>query len=121
AEAAQVLRGEKRIATRGSHRASAASLILGANSLSRIFNDGDMMLLGDFENGIHLRALSEEMNRNYRLGCGTDFVGNRVGSQIESDWVDIYEYRLCSKPGNRAHRSKKSERSRNHFVTRPDV
>ena len=72
-------------------------MICGANGLSCIFNDGQIVLASELTYSVDFGALSEQMNGNNRLGFLGDRFRNLVNIDVECVWSDINEDRCCSK------------------------
>ena len=92
--------------------------VLGTDSLARVFNDKQMMLLRQRHNRIHIRALTEQVHRYNSLGLG----GNRFADAFDRDIhrlpVDIHYNRRQSQQRHYFRRSDERKRRRNNFVAR---
>src|SRR4051812_25788853 len=67
AEAAEVLRRENRITADRAHRPGAAALVFRADRLGGVFDDGQLMLVSNIKNRVHLGTLPKQMHRHDRL------------------------------------------------------
>src|SRR5439155_1644969 len=116
AESAKILSGIKTEAARVAHRARFSALVLGAVSLSGIFNDKESVCAREFQNRIHVRRLPEKVNRNDRFGSlrQTALKFRRV--QRKCVLVHIHEHRLSSAIGNGLDRGEECVRNSDHFI-----
>ena len=72
AKSAEILGRIKAKAANFGDRARHLHAISRADRLTCVFNHGDSAILGERHDRIHVRALSEQMNRNDRLGARRD-------------------------------------------------
>src|SRR5665213_3565181 len=72
AQGAEVLAGIETETSRNAHRAGMAAFVESAVRLAGVFNDGNAMSSGNFQDGVHVSALAKEMNGNDRFGLGSN-------------------------------------------------
>ena len=121
AEAAEVLRREKRIAADRPHRSGPASSVFRANRLGGVLDDRQIVPPRDVENRIHLGALAEQVHRHDRLGARRDLGRDAARVDVERHRIDIDEHRLRSHADDGARGGEERVRRRDHLVPLADV
>jgi hypothetical protein len=93
-----------------------------AERLRRVFQHGYTMLAPEFQDGGHVRALTEEVYGHDRLDVRR--VPQRFREQrhvqVVSRRIDIHENGPCAEPGHTTRRGEEGVGRRNHGVTRAD-
>lgn len=117
-ESAEVLCGVEAKATGVTQASRFAAFVECAVGLASVFDDEQRMLFSDFENGVHIGRLAEEVDgddgasplRNGRLEFG------RV--HREGAFVDVDEDRSCAAHADGFDRGDKGVRNRYDFISR---
>ncbi len=120
-EAAEVLAREEAVGAEVAHRAAVTAFIPRADRLRCVLDHLEALLLRQREDGVHVRALAEQMHRHDDLRFGSDLFPCVVDVHVEADRADIGEDRHGAETRNRARRGEKGERRAQHLVTRLDV
>ena len=113
----QILRGKEAEAGDGPQHARSATLVLRADRLAGVFNDLQFVLLGNSPDGIHLTALSKQMNWHDGAGPRCNRFFDRLRIEIECLGIDIDEDRRRTRAADRAGGCEKRERCRDDFVS----
>jgi hypothetical protein len=117
----QVLGGEETETADASQNTRPASLVLGPNGLTGVFDNRQPRPGGDAAEWFHLGTLAEKVDRHDRPGAGTDFLFDRPGIDVEADRVDVDEDGAGTDPGDAAAGGEEGERTGDDFITPSNI
>src|SRR5438552_16668514 len=90
-ESGDVLLLVKAEAAGRSHAASFASFILAPDRMAGILDDGDALLAGNVQDGVHIAALAIQMNWENGFGIRSDPGFELGGVEVASNGIDVHE------------------------------
>ena len=96
-------------------------MIIGADRLRGVFDYRKMVAARDFKNGIHLDALSEEVNRHDRAGPRRNRALDELRINVEIRAANIDIDRARSQTCDRTASREECIRDGDHFVAGADV
>ena len=120
-EAAEILGWEEAISTKVPDRSDRFPFILRSDRLGAIFNHGQAMGFGQGHHRIHVRTLSEEMDRNDSFRLRGDLGGGFDGIDIETDRTGIDKNGGGAYPGDAARSGEEGEGGDDDFIARSDA
>jgi hypothetical protein len=90
-EGAEVFAGVKAKAGGMAEGSDALALVFGAMGLTGILDDGELVIPGETQDGIHIGGLAEEVDRDNGFGAGSEGGGEEGGIEIAGRFIDIDE------------------------------
>jgi hypothetical protein len=119
AEATEVLGGEEGERSHQSNSADVLSAEGGAPGLRAVLDDRHAGR--GLHDGVDVRRLTEEVNRNYGLGPRRDAPSQLLRIHAVVHRIDIHEDRFRAKPGDNARRGEEGEGRDHHLVAGLDT
>src|SRR5512140_3692133 len=116
----QVLPGVKAEAPRVPDRTRLLPLVLRPVGLGGVLDDEEFPFSGDLHNGVHVRHLPEQVDRDDRPGLRRDGRLDLRGIHVVGRRVHVDEDRLRSAPADRLGGGDERVRHGDHFVPGPD-
>ena len=98
---AEIFRREKAEATNRSQNTSSSALVFSTDRLTGIFDNLQVVLLGDPPKAFHIAALPEEMHGHDRFGSRCNRIFNGIGVEIKRFGVDVDKNRCRTSPTDR--------------------
>ena len=95
--------------------------IAGANRLSRVFHDEEIVLRGDLIDRAHVGHLSVQVHRNDRTRARRDGRFDLGRVDVKGIGLDIDEHGPCAGAPDRAGRREERVRSGDHLVAAADI
>ena len=121
AETAEVLAREKREAAVIADRTDPASLVLGTDRLTGVFDHDQIVLFRNLHDRVHIGRLAEEVHRDDRLRARRDLFRDLHRIDVVGHRVDIRKYRSRPDADDRAGRRKKGERRNDDLIAGADA
>ena len=103
-------------ATDGAECACLLPLVVGAECLGSIFNDRQIVPLGNAPEGFHVRALAEQVHNHDGTRTLGDLFLNLKGVKVASRLIDIGKDRPAAQPADCARGGEERERRHDHFI-----
>src|SRR6202030_3412663 len=85
------LRGKKTKTPISANRARGAAAVTRADGLRGVFDDDQIMLTCDGEDGIHVGGQAEQVDGHDRASLRRDGGFEQSGIDVESDWIDVHK------------------------------
>ncbi len=100
----------------GAQRPNVLPSKLGGDRVRSVFDDCQTSRCRKVEYGIHAARVAAKVNRHNDLGLRRDFSFGIFRAQIEMDWIDIHQHRLCFEVRHDFSRRGKGQSGNQHFV-----
>ncbi len=104
-----------------SRRFGVARQVARAERLRRVLDDGEVAASGDLQQGVHLRALAEQVHRQQGPGLGRQRRLHPLGIEVEGLGVDVGEARARADLVGAGGGGEERERAGQHLVARADL
>lgn len=121
AEAAEVFGWEERVAAEVAHAAAGLAVVGCADGLSGVFDDVELVLFGESEDGVHVGALAEEVDWDDGFGARGDFVFGVFDIEVEGDRAGVDEHGSSAGAGDAACGGEEGEGRHEDFIAWADV
>src|ERR1700680_298935 len=113
---AEIFGGIKAKASDIAERSGAATFVTCADGLRAVFDDGQMLLAGEFHDGVHVRGQAVEMNDDDGTGARSHTTLELRQVDVVSAGMNVREYRFSAKCTDGTARGHKSERGQDDFI-----
>ena len=101
--------------------AGTLSLVFRSDGLGGVFDDDQIVLFRDVHNGGHIGHLAEQVDRDDCFCSRSDLLGNQVGVDVKSVWIDVDKDRRCTKTRNATRCGEEAVSGGDDFVAGADV